>query len=70
MIGTMCAEKVSQPSVMRTTAGGSGFVKQDVLKLIDELNVKMLALEDENNDLRRSLKAACRRIYELETANK
>ncbi|MBR4200141.1 MAG: hypothetical protein IKQ91_02545 [Oscillospiraceae bacterium] len=55
-----------QPTVMRTTAVGNGFVKEDVMKYIDELNVRLLSMEEQNQDLRKELEAARNRIRELE----
>ena len=66
----MRKENDGQQAVMRTTSVGNGFVKEDVLKYVDDLNAKMLFLEEENNDLRKELKAAKDRIAELEAAQK
>ena len=40
---------MDQPSVLRTARMG-GFVKEDVLKYIDELNSKIYALEEERDE--------------------
>ena len=47
---------MDQPSVLRTARMG-GFVKEDVLKYIDELNSKIYALEEERDEWKE--KAAC-----------
>ena len=66
----MRKEDEGQKTVMRTTPVGNGFVKEDVLKFIDELNTKLFSLEEENSDLRKELKSAKERIAELEAAQK
>ncbi len=43
---------MDQPSVLRTARMG-GFVKEDVLKYIDELNSKIYALEEERDELKK-----------------
>lgn len=46
---------MDQPTVLRTTKIGNGFIKEDVLAYVDELNSKIYALEEECNDLRSKL---------------
>lgn len=53
-------------SVMRTTSVGNGFVKEDVLAFIDELNIQIFTLQEENAELRKKLIASAQRIAELE----
>ncbi|MBE6847961.1 MAG: hypothetical protein E7503_07530 [Ruminococcus sp.] len=48
---------MDQPTVLRTTKIGNGFIKEDVLAYVDELNSKIYALEEECNDLREKLNA-------------
>lgn len=42
-----------QPTVLRTTKIGNGFVKEDVLAYVDELNSQIYALQEENNNLKK-----------------
>lgn len=46
---------MDQPTVLRTTKIGNGFIKEDVLAYVDELNSKIYALEEECNDLKEKL---------------
>lgn len=46
---------MDQPTVLRTTKIGNGFIKEDVLAYVDELNSKIYALEEECNDLKQKL---------------
>ncbi len=46
---------MDQPTVLRTTKIGNGFIKEDVLAYVDELNSKIYSLEEECNDLRDKL---------------
>lgn len=45
---------MDQPNILRTTKIGGGFVKEDVLAYVDELNSQILALQDECNDLKKN----------------
>ncbi|MBO5383779.1 MAG: hypothetical protein J6A30_05710, partial [Ruminococcus sp.] len=38
---------MDEPTVLRTTKIGGGFVKEDVMTYLDELNSKIVSLEDE-----------------------
>ena len=38
---------MDEPTVLRTTKIGGGFVKEDVMQYLDELNSKIVTLEDE-----------------------
>lgn len=46
---------MDQPTVLRTTKIGNGFIKEDVLAYVDELNSKIYTLEEECNDLKEKL---------------
>lgn len=46
---------MDQPTVLRTTKIGNGFIKEDVLAYVDELNSKIYALEEECSDLKEKL---------------
>lgn len=48
---------MDQPTVLRTTKIGNGFIKEDVLAYVDELNSRIYALEEECNDLKEKLNA-------------
>ncbi len=45
---------MDEPTVLRTTKIGGGFVKEDVLTYLDELNSKILSLQEENEKLKKS----------------
>lgn len=44
-----------QPNVLRTTKIGGGFVKEDVLAYVDELNSQIYALQEERDELAKKL---------------
>ena len=44
---------MDQPNVLRTTKIGGGFVKEDVLAYVDELNSQIYALQEERDELRK-----------------
>ena len=46
---------MDQPTVLRTTKIGNGFIKEDVLAYVDELNSKIYALEEERNELKEKI---------------
>lgn len=45
---------MDEPTVLRTTKIGGGFVKEDVLTYLDELNSKILSLQEDNEKLKKS----------------
>lgn len=44
---------MDQPNVLRTTKIGGGFVKEDVLAYVDELNSQIYALQEERDELKK-----------------
>ena len=46
---------MDQPNVLRTTKIGGGFVKEDVLAYVDELNTQIYNLQEERDDLAKKL---------------
>ncbi|MBO5103631.1 MAG: hypothetical protein J6B74_01015, partial [Ruminococcus sp.] len=45
---------MDEPTVLRTTKIGGGFVKEDVLTYLDELNSKILSLQEENETIKKA----------------
>lgn len=45
---------MDEPTVLRTTKIGGGFVKEDVLTYLDELNSKILSLQEDNEKLKKA----------------
>ena len=45
---------MDQPNVLRTTKIGGGFVKEDVLAYVDELNSQIYALQEERDELKKT----------------
>lgn len=45
---------MDEPTVLRTTKIGGGFVKEDVMQYLDELNSKINMLQDENEKLQKA----------------
>ena len=48
---------MDQPNVLRTTKIGGGFVKEDVLAYVDELNSQIYALQEERDELKKRAEA-------------
>ena len=48
---------MDQPNVLRTTKIGGGFVKEDVLAYVDELNSQIYALQEQNDELKKRAEA-------------
>ena len=54
------------PIPFRSTHRGDGFVKEDVLAFIDQLNLKIYDLQVERDRLQKKLEAAEKRLHDLE----